>query len=393
MEFGSQTPSVRAAPTSIARTCAPTKEAMATTGSPILPRTLADAFASSHEQPTAAWDLAWSLTFSEDLGFLKAGADVGGMINTGEVTMRYLGIVGQMPWLDMWLGKNPRCPVKFATFSNTLMFCVRRTIERAAERASKGVAPGADQGDFLDNFLEAKELFPDTIGDNEVVSYLMMNVLAGADTTSLVQKAIMYYILQSPAVEARLVAELDGASFTSSPPPYAETRDLPYLDAVIREGMRMHPVLGGVLERVVPAEGLKLPDGRFLPAGTQVGMNAWVTSRDKQTYGDDADAFRPERWLRGENETEADYQARLGRMRDADFTFGGGSRICVGRHLAMMEIHKLTATLFARYDISLAPDCGEWTVRHWWFTFIDDIHVRIRRRSRVQPIRPVLKAY
>lgn len=159
------------------------------------------------------------------------------------------------------------------------------------------------------------------------------------------QKAITYYVLQGPAVRARLVAELDGASFASPPPPYAETRDLPYLDAVVREGMRMHPVIGGVLERIVPAEGLKLPDGRFLPAGTQVGVNAWATSRDKPTFGGDADVFRPERWLRGEREAEADYQARLGRIRDADFTFGGGSRICVGRHLAMMEIHKLTATL------------------------------------------------
>ncbi|KAL8383414.1 hypothetical protein RB595_006933 [Gaeumannomyces hyphopodioides] len=286
----------------------------------------------------AAWDLAWSLTFSEDLGFLKTGADIDGMIKTGEMTMRYLGIVGQMPWLDMWLGKNPRCPVEFATFSNTLMYCVYRTIERGAERVSKGkgVAGGADRSDFLDNFLEAKELYPDTISDNEVVSYLMMNVLAGADTTSLVQKAITYHILKSPAVKARLVAELDGAGFTSSPPPYAETKDLPYLEAVIREGMRMHPVLGGVLERVV-------------------GMNLWVTSRDKQTFSDDADAFRPEGWLRGEQESEAHYSARFGRMRGADFTFGGGSRTCVGRHLAMMEIHKLTTTLFTRHDLSLVP--------------------------------------
>ncbi|KAL8299067.1 hypothetical protein RB597_007627 [Gaeumannomyces tritici] len=227
------------------------------------------------------------------------------MIKTGEMAMRYLGIVGQMPWLDMWLGKDPRCPVKFARYSSTFMYCVRRTAERGTQRASKGVARGADRSNFLNNFFEAKELYPDTIGDNEVVSYLIMNVLAGANTTFFVQKAITYYIFKSPAVKARLVAELDGVGFTSSPPPYAETKDLQYFKAVIREGLCMHPVLGGVLERVVPAEGLRLPDG------TQVGMNPWVTPRDKQTFGDDADAFRPERWLRGEQKTEAHVRCQL----------------------------------------------------------------------------------
>lgn len=114
----------------------------------------------------------------------------------------------------------------------------------------------------------------------------------------------------------------------------------------------MHPVITGILERIVPGPGLALPDGRVVPAGTKVGINPWVSSRDRATYGDDADDFRPERWLREAGETEAEYAMRLRRMKDADFTFGGGRRACVGRNMAAVELHKVTATLFSRYNVS-----------------------------------------
>lgn len=250
-----------------------------------------------------------------------------------------------MPWLDRWLGKNAWCPIKFATFDGAAYYSFQRSMERQA------LPEKQKHGDFLDNFLEAKETHPDIVTDNEVVSYIMMNVLAGADTTAIVQKAIAYHILRNPAVQERLVAELDAAGL-SFPAQYEETRDLPYLNAVVKEGMRMHPVIGGILERVVPAGGLTLADGRVIAPGTKVGINPWVLTRNTDIYGADADVFRPERWLRAEGEAEEVYEARVKAMRDIDFTFGAGRRVCVGSNVATVEIHKLTATLFSRYDVS-----------------------------------------
>jgi cytochrome P450 len=126
---------------------------------------------------------------------------------------------------------------------------------------------------------------------------------------------------------------------------------LVYLDAIIKESMRIHPVIGGILERIVPASGLTLADGRFIAPGTKVGISAWVSSRNKVIYGEDSDIFRPERWLRTEGEAEDEYMTRLKKMRDADFTFGAGNRVCVGRNMAMVHLHKVTATLFSRYDV------------------------------------------
>ncbi|CAM1511888.1 Fc.00g094010.m01.CDS01 [Cosmosporella sp. VM-42] len=323
-----------------------------------------------------AWDLDWEVTFSEDMGFLKSGTDVKNSIHIGEMIMRYLGCIGQMPWLDRILGKNPYCPIKFATFEHAAMYSFQRVMERASKQEAR------PRKDFLDNFLEAKQQYPDIVTDNEVVSYLMMNVLAGADTTAIVQKAITYNILTHPEVLERLRAELDAANLPF-PPSYEQTKDLPYLNAVIKEGMRMHPVIGGILERIVPVGGLTLPDGRFIAPGTKVGINPWVSSRNSEVYGEDAEIYRPERWLQAGDEYDDAYAARLKRMKDSDFTFGSGNRICVGRNLATVELHKMTSTLFSRFDISLDPEDSTWAPRWWWFTFIDNIKVKIQRRPNI----------
>lgn len=76
-----------------------------------------------------------------------------------------------MPILDKLLGKNPYCPVKFPTFANAAQFCAQRLTERISNAdRMKG------QSDFLGSFLEAKITYPDIVGDNEVVGYLLLNV-------------------------------------------------------------------------------------------------------------------------------------------------------------------------------------------------------------------------
>lgn len=171
------------------------------------------------------------------------------------------------------------------------------------------------------------------------------------------QKGLIYHLLRNLVAQAKLRAELDSARL-SFPASFAETKDLPYVDAVIKEGLRMHAPIGNILERVVPSSGLTLRDGRIIAPKTIVGMNQWVISRNKEVFGDDADAFRPERWLRGDDETAVAYELRLKIMKEADLSFGGGNRVCTGRNMATCELFKVTATLFSRYDVSdIDPNC------------------------------------
>lgn len=120
----------------------------------------------------------------------------------------------------------------------------------------------------------------------------------------------------------------------------------------MREATRINPGIAMILERLVPTSGLTLADGRFIPAGTKVGINPAVTNRDQAVFGEDANDFNPDRWLRKDEEDQASFEVRLRKMRDvADHTFGGGSRICMGRYLAQLELWKLFATLYSVFDV------------------------------------------
>jgi cytochrome P450 len=163
-------------------------------------------------------------------------------------------------------------------------------------------------------------------------------------------KSIIYYILKSPSVKAKLVEELRAASL-SFPSSYQSLVGLPYLDACIKEGLRIHPVLGHIAERVVPASGLTLPDGTVLPPGTIVGINAWVLHFKEEIFGPNTDQFIPERWLQGEHENHDAYTARIKKMKDADMSFGNGNRTCLGRPLATVQLFKTIAFAFGKYEV------------------------------------------
>lgn len=91
---------------------------------------------------------------------------------------------------------------------------------------------------------------------------------------------------------------------------WKESRQLPYLDACIKEAGRLHPPFGLNLERVVPAGGLEIC-GQHIPSGTVVGMNAWAVHRDRDVFGQDASSWRPERWLEGDEENIKRMEASL----------------------------------------------------------------------------------
>ena len=251
--------------------------------------------------------------------------------------------------LDYVLGKNPI----FESFGSAWLAWAVNLIQgiyqkRITERPQSSRTP-----DFMDKVIQAQKKFPDLVHDGMVNIYLLGNVVAGSDTTATAICSSIYYVLKNPSVHAKLCAELHAADLPL-PAKWKDLQKLPYFIAVMREAKRIHPGVGMLLERVVPAGGFDLPDGRYVPEGTIVGMNPWVVNRDRDTFGPDSDRFVPERWLQGPDETEDQFQARLTRMQRAILTFGAGSRSCIGKSLSEMEGDKMVATLFAKYEV--CPD-------------------------------------
>lgn len=305
----------------------------------------------------AAWDIMSEITFGKPFGFIDQGKDVGGFLAMSQRGLDYFAVICQMPWLDLVLDKTPVKRIGAPSFSWAVGFSVGALVERyqqmAADREKQKDKPVKD---CLDKFLEAKaKAEPGTIDDTKVVNFLLVNVLAGSDTTAITLSAALYYLLKNPAVLNKLARELDEKEL-GTPVTWAQTLELPYLNAVMQETVRIHGGVGLMLEREVPAGGFSLPDGRFVPGGTVVGMNPWVVHMNEEYFGPNTDKFVPERWMKRSDETTEQFEAWDKKMKEATLTFGHGSRICIGRNLSRLEANKVTATLFKNYKVS-----GYWT--------------------------------
>lgn len=207
------------------------------------------------------------------------------------------------------------------------------------------------------------------------------NVFAGSDTTSISLSASLFYIITHSDVLAKLRKELDDATARgalSDPPTFAETQALPYLQAALKEALRMHPATGLPLWREVPAGGVTLC-GTYFPAGTNVGVNSWVAHRNRDIWGADADEFRPERWLDSPED-------KLREMNAMYMPFGLGSRTCIGKNISLLEISKVIPQLVRKFDISRietrpAAESSELPSRCVWFVRQKEFNVRVSPRE------------
>jgi cytochrome P450 len=162
-------------------------------------------------------------------------------------------------------------------------------------------------------------------------------------------RVTVLYIITNPIVYQRLQAEIKEAEqnghITRPIIRDSETRNLPYLQACIKEGLRICPPASGLLMKQVPPKG-DIISGYFVPGGTRIGWSAWSLQRNKDIYGKDVDLFRPERWLEASDK-------RLKQMeRTVDLVFASGKWTCLGRPIALMELNKV---LFEVSALSLYP--------------------------------------
>ena len=98
------------------------------------------------------------------------------------------------------------------------------------------------------------------------------NIVAGADTTAITLSAALYYIYRTPSALAALRREIDDhlpAPKASTPITFKTAQDMPYLQAVIQETLRIHPAVGYVMPRKVPKGGAQLA-GRHFPKGVSL---------------------------------------------------------------------------------------------------------------------------
>lgn len=163
-----------------------------------------------------------------------------------------------------------------------------------------------------------------------------LQILAGSDSTTTVLRCTLFLLCSNPAAYAKLRAEVDEAAkagIISLPVKYTEALKLPYLAACLWEGMRMYPPLFGLKGKYSPPGGENV-NGVFYPEGIEMAICDEAMCRREDIFGEGSHIFRPERWIEADEETRKRYN------RVVDSIFGTGRFQCLGKHIAMMELHK-----------------------------------------------------
>jgi benzoate 4-monooxygenase len=192
-------------------------------------------------------------------------------------------------------------------------------------------------------------------------------VEAPSDVTRSSSCAITYYLAANPDVQRKLQKELDEAleSEDDSATSFEVVKNLPYLDAVINEALRLHSTSGIGLPRIVPEGGMSI-QGHFFKEGTVLSVPSYTIHRDREVWGDDAAIYRPERWFERDNDAiqrtfnPFSYGPRCVMPEAVSLLTANDTllrRACVGRNLAVLELLIIISSIFYRYEIVLEhPD-------------------------------------
>ena len=305
-------------------------------------------------------DVISRIGFGEPFGSLLADRDVDGFCEAGNKGLPIASYV-----LSLGLTHVVHSPLiyplvgpgeKDKTGMGKLAANARKVVEK---RLEKGV-DATKKTDMISSFMKHG------LDKEELITEACLQVVAGADTTASTLRGTMLYLLSHPRIYAKLQNEVDTALAdgladpSSVVVPDSVVRKMPYLQAIIRESIRIHPPVTDELPKVVPRGGQTVTvDGEpvYLPGGTNVGIAILGMFRRRDIFGDDVDLFRPERWLLEEDETKLAVMNRT-----VDLVFGYGKYQCLGRPIALTEIGKTIfevsrETLYFSSILSPLPLC------------------------------------
>lgn len=234
---------------------------------------------------------------------------------------------------------------------------VSKAVQSRSASGEKSFARSEASNSLQDNLINS---LLDHIDDHQIVADSAMNYLsAGRDTTAQSLTWTFYALMRHPNIATNLYNELL-AAFPHNPTHIALSFDdiastrLPYTLAVFNETLRHYPPVPVELKECTTPT--TFPDGTWLPAGSVVLWVPWAMSRSTHIWGDDADEYKPERWLRyGANEekptllTKSAYEFPV---------FNGGPRACLGKKMAETLAVDVIANLIWKYEFEEVRTMG-----------------------------------
>ncbi|KXJ85148.1 benzoate 4-monooxygenase cytochrome P450 [Microdochium bolleyi] len=224
------------------------------------------------------------------------------------------------------------------------------SVERVDQRLREG-SDGPDIWNLVMNKTDSGEQL--TLG--EMHSNADVFMLAGTETTATLLSGLLYYLGCSSAKLQRLAHEIRNSHDSVEDMTFDSLARLPYLNACVKEGLRIYPPVPSGAPRIVQDCGVAIA-GQWVAGGTRVLFSQYAAHHSSANFGEPG-TFAPERWLKDENNdsnrfTKDDKEARP--------PFGLGPRSCLGKSMALHESKLILAALLFRFDFRLAEDSRGW---------------------------------
>ncbi|KAI0251112.1 cytochrome P450, partial [Lactifluus subvellereus] len=222
--------------------------------------------------------------------------------------------------------------------------------QRLVDRVRADLASGGTRPSFCASLIQEQDR--NYLTEPELAFLAGQMYSAASETTVTAMLWCTLAMVAFPDVQRRAQAELDAVVGRARLPTFADAPYLPYVRAIVRETLRWRPALMLGLPHVATEEDWY--GDVFIPKGATCMANIWHCNHDRTVFGDDADEFRPERYLDGNGELTTG--ATTNANQDGHFTYGFGRRACVGRHLANDELFMAMARILWATNLEPARD-------------------------------------
>ncbi|PTB50357.1 hypothetical protein M431DRAFT_541147 [Trichoderma harzianum CBS 226.95] len=215
--------------------------------------------------------------------------------------------------------------------------------KHSADRVDKRLQRKSDEADIWSLVLDAdldKQL---TLEEMHCHGDVFM--LAGSETIGTTLSGVTYYLLRNEEKLGLLLREIRAKFRSQEEISFQSAAELVYLNACIKEALRLYPPVPVGVPRVVPshASGMNMPGGP-VPGGTRVSVHHYATYHNPDNFRD-PDSFVPERWLND--------PAYSGDNRECWRPFAFGPRDCLGQNMAMRETQLILARLLFKFNIEI----------------------------------------
>ncbi|KAE8153917.1 cytochrome P450 [Aspergillus avenaceus] len=200
---------------------------------------------------------------------------------------------------------------------------------------------GHSEPSFVSNHLSEEHIKPNTEEEHVLKWAAASMYVGGSETTVSTLTTFILVMALYPQVQRKAQEEIDRVVGTSRLPDFDDRQSLPYIDALIKEALRWHPIA----PMGVPHSAIKdsVCEGYLIPKGATLLTNIWAFTHDPELYHEPME-FKPERFLSTKDHAP-EQDPRL-------IVFGFGRRACPGRTLADSNIYLTIAQTLAVYDIT-----------------------------------------